>query len=62
MKIDDYDEVLEDLIMFLYKRDYKDEKKNRIKLRLMFFIYKTCYDEESLKHCNEILEKERIIK
>lgn len=62
MNINDYDEVLEELMMFLYKRDYKDKKKNRIKLRLMFFIFKTCYDEERLKECSKILERERIIK
>ena len=62
MKIDDYDEVLEDLIMFLYKRDYKNEKKNKIKLRLMFFIFKTCYDEKMLKQCSEILEREKVIR
>ena len=62
MKEKAFDEVVEDLLLYLHTRDYKDEEKNRVKLRLMFFIFKTCYNEETLKKSSQILERKLIIK
>ncbi len=55
----DFDEVTEDLIWWLYRRNYKDKNKEWTRLKIMYFIFKVCSSEENFDRIVRLVEKDR---
>ena len=55
----EFDEVLEELILWLHSRNYDSKSKEWAKLQILYFIFKTCESEQTMKDiCLKLDNKE----
>ena len=60
MQNKDFKKVAEDIILYLYRKDYKEEEKEAQR-RIMYLLNKVCEEKETYERVVKILKKENII-
>lgn len=53
--MNDYDDIIEEILLFLYKKHYDDEKKDMARLKIMHFLYQNFDTEEKAEKTMQIM-------
>ena len=61
MKDQDFEKIVEDLLLYLYRIDYKDDGLIMAKNRIMYFLYRVCHDKNTFFKCMEVINKSDIL-
>jgi hypothetical protein len=48
---------VEEILLFLYKKNYKDNDKEMARIRIMYFINKCCENEDKFRECMLALDR-----
>ena len=60
MQEKEYYKVVDDLLTFLYKRNYTEEEK-QVQRRILYILNNVCKDKERFEETVKVLKKENII-
>ena len=53
----DFDDVIDEIILYLYRKDFNDDNKNFMKLKIMWILFKVCQNEAKLDETMQTLDK-----
>ena len=60
MNEDKFQEITDDIVLYLYRKGYEDPEKDMIRVRIMYFLTKVCISEENFIECSKILDEARL--
>ena len=62
MKDEDFETVIDDILYYLWKRDYNSEGLKMAKNRIMYTIYKICENKDTYEKCIKILDEAKVLR